>query len=103
MIIIPYIKKQDKTRWEELLNHIDGEFEFQLPSSGELNYIIISMIHNYIMRVGLKYHNLNEVIGVLEGVKLELYRMVVAKYENKKRLTNGGVSELDAKNLEDVR
>jgi len=42
-------------------------------------------------------------MGVLECAKLELYRMVAAKYEDKKRLENGAVSELDAVNLGDVR
>jgi hypothetical protein len=32
---------------------------------------------------------------VLECAKLELYRMIAAPYEDKKRLANGPVSELD--------
>lgn len=72
-------------------------------NAGELNYEISHICHSYIKHKGLKYVTLNEVIGVLECCKQELYRTVAAKYEDKKRLANGSVSELDAINLEDVR
>jgi len=39
----------------------------------------------------LKYSNLNELIGVLECAKLELYRRVAAPYEDEKALINGDV------------
>lgn len=64
-------------------------------NAGELNYSISLMIHQYIQRKELSYSLLNEVIGVLECAKLELYRQVVTPYENKKKTLNGPVSELD--------
>lgn len=72
-------------------------------SPGELNYIITKLLHNDILQTGLSYANLNEVIGVLECAKLELYRMIVAKYENQKLRENGPVSDLDSPTMEDVR
>jgi len=69
---------------------------------GELNFVLTTIIHNYIKEEGLKYTTLNEAIGVLECAKLELYRMVVSEYENKKRLENGAISELDSVQLNDV-
>jgi hypothetical protein len=65
------------------------------PKPGELNYIITTLVHSYIERKGLCYTTLNEAIGVLECAKLELYRMVVAPYENGKQSENGPISELD--------
>jgi hypothetical protein len=64
-------------------------------NAGELNYLISDIVHQYILAHGLRYTNLNEAIGALECAKLELYRMVAAPYEDKKRLANGPVSELD--------
>lgn len=75
-----------------------------VPSnSGELNYLITSLCHRYIQDEGLRYATLNEVVGVLECAKAELLRVVVGKYEDKKRLANGSVSELDAIQLGEVR
>lgn len=76
----------------------------RFPSNtGELNYLITRLCHQYIQEKGLKYKNINEVIGVLECAKLELYRMIAAPYEDKKKRENGAISELDKKTLEDVR
>jgi len=69
---------------------------------GELNFVLTAIIHNYIKEEGLKYTTLNEAMGVLECAKLELYRMVVSEYEDKKRLENGAISELDSVQLNDV-
>ena len=55
------------------------------------------------MEEDLCYTVLNEVIGMLECAKLELYRQVAVPYEDKKKRNNGAVSELDSKTLEDVR
>lgn len=72
-------------------------------NAGELNFLITSIIHLYIKEKGLKYSSINEVIGVLECAKLELYRQIAAPYENKKKRENGAISELDGRTLEDIR
>jgi hypothetical protein len=63
-------------------------------SGGELNYLITTLIQEYILREGLSYATLNEVIGVLECAKLELYRRVVTPYEDSKIQENGDVYEI---------
>ena len=61
-------------------------------TAGELNYTLTEEVQDYIKRAGgLNYQNLNEVIGVLECVKLELYRRVAAPYEDQKCHDNGDV------------
>ena len=63
-----------------------------LPNSaGELNYMISSLIDEYLHEYGKNYTNINEVIGVLECAKLELYRRVAAPYEDEKIEQNGDV------------
>lgn len=65
----------------------------QRPSNaGELNYVITSLIHQYIEGTEC-YQTYNDVIGVLEGAKLELYRRHVAPYEDQKIKENGDVPE----------
>lgn len=65
-------------------------------SVGSLNYVITKVVHDYVLEHGLNYAVCNEVIGALACAKAEFYRTVVAPYEDKKRLENGPVSELDA-------
>lgn len=60
-------------------------------NAGELNYAITALINKYLLEFGESYSRYNEVIGVLECVKLELYRRVISKYEDKKMKENGDV------------
>ena len=89
---MPYIPEHLRERYKRFLKLIE---QLMTTRPGHLNYIISKLIHIYILRRGLSYEVLNEVIGVLECAKLELYRMVAAPYEDKKKSENGPVSELD--------
>lgn len=78
--------------------YIDKDARAKLGSSenpttpGELNYLISRLVDQYlVLKGGLRYTNLNEVIGVLECSKLELYRRVAAPYEDQKREESGDV------------
>jgi len=67
----------------------------ELPeNAGELNYLFSVIGGNYIKRKGKSYQTFNDVIGALEGAKLELYRIVCSRYEDLKREINGDVYEL---------
>ena len=58
---------------------------------GELNYRIAEQIDHWLAVKGLSYTSLNNVIGVLECLKLEVYRRIAAPYEDKKLAENGEV------------
>ena len=58
---------------------------------GELNYQITAVIRGYIQNNGLTYRRINDVLGALEGAKLEFYRRVVVPYEAQKIQENGDV------------
>jgi len=62
-----------------------------ISSPGELNYIITYILLNYLNHNKINYTNINEVIGVLECTKLELYRRLAIPYEDKKIKENGDV------------
>jgi hypothetical protein len=66
-------------------------------SAGELNYHITVAVKDYLESKNISYSTLNEVVGVLECVKQELYRRVVSPYEDLKRNTNGDVYNQDTK------
>lgn len=64
--------------------------------AGELNYAVSVLMDAYLSRAAerdgrTRYAHLNEVIGVLECAKLELYRRVAAPYEDEKIDENGDV------------
>lgn len=80
---MPYIKLTDRYELTE---------EGQLPASGgELNYLFTKHILDYLTLVDMSYANLNSAIGALECCKLELYRRMVAPYEDTKIKENGDV------------
>lgn len=60
-------------------------------SAGELNYKITCIIKEYIEEKGEKYQTYNDIMGVLEGAKLELYRRKIGAYEDIKIKDNGDV------------
>ncbi len=63
-----------------------------IDSAGELNFAITSVIADYIAGHGERsYAIINEVIGVLECAKLELYRRIASPYEDEKIKENGDV------------
>ena len=56
---------------------------------GELNYQFTMLISEYMLTQGLTYQSINDIVGALEGAKLEFYRRVVVPYEDAKILENG--------------
>ena len=66
----------------------------QPETLGELNYLItkicLAWLEDY---TGESYGTYAAIVGMLETVKLELYRRAVAPYEDKKMLENGDVYE----------
>lgn len=99
---MPYVKESER----EVLNETINELFVHLISKGvsddrcnawkgSLNYIVTKLCHSIISARGLRYHTLNDLTGVLECIKQELYRMVAAPYENTKQEENGSISELD--------
>lgn len=59
-------------------------------TAGELNFVLTREILDFIGE-DYRYDNINEVIGVLECCKMELYRRIAAPYEDKKKEENGDV------------
>jgi hypothetical protein len=57
---------------------------------GELNYVITRLCRDYWRDRG-SYQAINDVLGALEGAKLEFYRRVAAPYEERKIAENGDV------------
>lgn len=59
-------------------------------NAGELNYVFTMIVKEY-FETHKNYQGINDIVGALEGCKLEFYRRVVAPYEDEKIATNGDV------------
>lgn len=79
--------------------HLRGDLDFRLRPlvaiaadlpPGELNYALTRILDASLGNE-LSYSNLNEKLGVLEAVKLELYRRLAAPYEDRKLEEHGDV------------
>lgn len=86
---MPYIE-QDKRKLLDSAWEPTHSPSFKPVTAGELNYRITDCIMSY-LGVELSYEKINEVIGVLECAKMELYRRVAVPYENVKCDLNGDV------------
>ena len=92
---MPYIEQKyreqlDKTIDElaEIVKKIREENPKQ-TRDGSLNYSITRLLNHVF--ADARYHDFNEVIGMLECCKLEYYRKYLAPYEDLKEEQNGKV------------
>jgi len=51
---------------------------------GELNYLFTKLINSYMLTNGVSYQVINDIVGALEGAKMEFYRRVAVPYEEQK-------------------
>ena len=76
---MPYIEKNDREQLQQ-----------RLPdNAGELAYVLSQNVDAYLATDKVNYAKYAEVIGVLETLKLELFRRFTAPYEDAKRSQNG--------------
>lgn len=81
---MPYIDDVSRKRLDK------NPMEMYTP--GDLNYNITQIIMTYVeLHQELSYRVINDVIGAMEGAKLEFYRRIVVPYEDNKRMLNGDV------------
>jgi len=78
---MPYINKDSRPR-----AIVEGPV-----SSGELNYIFTRAINSYLRYHTSNYQTFNDILGALEGCKLEFNRRIVIPYEDEKIKENGDV------------
>jgi len=81
---MPYIQQRQRTELAE------GR---EMANSGELNYTLTLVLNKYMNSKGVSYNTINDILGALEGCKLEFYRRIAEPYENNKLSVNGDVYE----------
>ena len=53
--------------------------------------MITKLLDGYLRDKGVTYTHINDVLGALEGAKLEFYRRIAVPFEEVKRAQNGEV------------
>ena len=87
---MPYIKTEKREKYKLILNDLISTLK-SLPVEdldGELNYVVTKILKEI---YPLRYFHLNRAVGVLECIKQEYYRRVVAPYEDIKIKESGDV------------
>lgn len=90
---MPYIKKEQRTLYDSSIKKLVRElagYEDTDIKPGEINYVISRIIWD-IFRLDPSYTLGNNLVGVLECVKQEFYRRLLAEYENQKISENGDI------------
>jgi len=86
---MPYIRKEDRERYDSIIAQLVEKLPDDVTAvDGHLNYIITKILKTVYPP---KYFNYNRAMGMLECVKQEFYRVVVAPYEDEKREQYGDV------------
>ena len=92
---MPYIPKDRRKVLDPLIEALSEELR-NTDSVGDYNYTISLLLHKMIIGRGcVRYQTVNDIIGILGGVKSELNENVFVPYERVKKAENGPVSELD--------
>ena len=91
---MPYIKKDDRKRFDHEINILTGKLLMdengvkESTSPGELNYIVSSIVWK-LFDCHPSYTNGNALVGALECVKQEFIRRRLNDYEDEKITENG--------------
>ena len=94
---MPYINSEKREEIHKKIS-IDNIKALGELKSGELNYLITTILDCQLSN-GTKYKKINDLIGVLECVKQELYRRIACPYEDNKLIENGDVYQFTAPNV----
>ena len=86
---MPYIKQEDRQALDPHIDALVNQLVVMSAGDGEVNYAITGIIRQ--LYLPISYHTLNRAIGLLECIKQEFYRRVVAVYEQEKCEEHGEV------------
>lgn len=84
---MPYITRERRAMFDEHLAHIAEHLE----SGGEINYCVYKLCLEFLKRKGLSYTTSMVPFSALGAAQQELYRRVIAPYEDGKIAENGDV------------
>jgi hypothetical protein len=90
---MPYIKKEERPRFDSVINQLIKELEKSPPETqdGQINYIVTRLLNAIYTKPETRYFKINRALGVLSCIMQEFYRRKAAIYEDKKIEENSDV------------
>lgn len=86
---MPYIPLEDRDQYQNSINNIVSLIPKDIQKRpGHMNYVI-SLLIDKVYGYNVRYSDYNEIVGLLECAKMELYRRKTAPYEDKAIEKNG--------------
>lgn len=79
---MPYIPRSEKLKVDK---------DNLITNAGQFNYALHQVISIYLEQNDMSYQSCNDIIGAMECAKMELYRRIIAPYEDRKKIQNGDV------------
>lgn len=93
---MPYVTSERREELNQLYMNLLKDTSMLSP--GDLNYIISNLLNRYAnSKEKFNYAVCNELIGVLECAKLELYTRLITPYEETKMKENGALYNVTQK------
>jgi len=89
---MPYLVADERLDIEGIIPHLSKAIltpGTTLP--GNINFAVSSLVNEIVADRGESYALYNTILGALECSKLEIYRRMVAPYEDEKQKENGDV------------
>lgn len=84
---MPYIEQYDRDEMQDAYETLKKQIRARGSITGILNYVLFKLAKDYCTC----YSDYRDFIGELEAAKLEIYRRLAAKHEDKKIKENGDV------------
>lgn len=91
---MPYIPFDRRQQFEEPLKALCDALIANDAQDGDVNYLVTRLVLHHTTHGGQvqpRYADYEAAIGLLECIKLELYRKAVARYEDTAATRNGDV------------
>ena len=89
---MPYIAEEDRVPYRPIIEELAKIVpEDPKRRPGHINYLV-SLLIEKVYGKSMRYSDHNEVVGVLDCIKLELYRKKTAPYEDKKIAEEGDLA-----------
>ncbi len=90
---MPYItpEKRNEVDGSNVIAHFTQVLKQSNWDEGVFNYIVSSVLQEWLDNNKTCYRELSKLLGVLDSIKLEFYRRKISNYEDRKIKENGDV------------
>ena len=86
---MPYVKSERRQIIQS--DYDDAIYPNTILNAGDLNFAISKILVAYLKNNGTQYRTINDILGALEGAKLEFVRRIMNPYEDQKIIENGDI------------